>query len=166
MKVMQLFLPPSLSNFWQDNTSIQLSSLIMFHACVPALIVVLSHFTPVWCDFVINNDRPKKAHPCWRSSRHPDASDGVKRLIFPTFYHPSELHIVPTLTAESNEKAVGFKWLWLTHTTPRQTSTARQMRAHITIVELWKGIGIKRQSNVCLYCQTREMEAQQGQCYC
>lgn len=37
---------PSLTQFWHDNTSIQLSGLIMFHACAPALTAVLSHFTP------------------------------------------------------------------------------------------------------------------------
>lgn len=35
----------SLSHFWH-NTSIQLSGLIMFHACAPALTAVLSYFTP------------------------------------------------------------------------------------------------------------------------
>lgn len=44
-----LFLPPSLplsrSHFWHDNTAIQQSGLIMFHAFAPALTAVLSHFT-------------------------------------------------------------------------------------------------------------------------
>lgn len=46
-KATPVSLPASVSpsHSWHDNTFIQLSGLIMFHACAPALTAVLSHFT-------------------------------------------------------------------------------------------------------------------------
>lgn len=158
MKVMQLFLPPSLSNFWQDNTSIQLSSLIMFHACVPALIVVLSHFTPVWSDFVINNDRPKKAHPRWRSSCHQDASDGVKR---PIFHILSSQRIPHCSYTDSREqcKSCGLQMtLTDTHNTTTDIPSQPNEGSHHNSESLK---GNRNKETVQWH-----MEAQQGRCYC
>lgn len=81
MKAMPLTHSLSASHFWHDGTSIQLSGLIMFHACAPALTAALSRFTPPLIRLCfINNDRQKAAVHTGGPSCRGAASAAVQHL--------------------------------------------------------------------------------------
>lgn len=150
----------SLSHFWQDKTSIQLSGLIMFHACALALTAVLSHFTPLWYVFVSSIMTGRKRlstsgalMPPWCQRR----GSTPRSYILNCLNKPS--CIVSPLSAESDAKwwpSIHFDWRTMLHNGPRvehmhsQPKEGSQHNGDALKRRLW----IKRWPDVSIFAVT------------